>query len=139
VRISIPERWPELLAQFLVGAVLADDHGTACTTATEIGRGRGADLGAAERERNCDGRLGAERALTRPAGRHGFEPHREGATRLGLSHCPFRPLAGRAPEPVCALNPAFVSGMLDGLQTTSVTPTPTPRPGLCCVHLPAAG
>jgi predicted ArsR family transcriptional regulator len=143
VRISIPERQPELLAQILLDAVLAeDDGGTVRTTATEIARERGTVLGAAERDRNRGGRFGAERALSVLTGllaRHGFEPGREAATQLRLRNCPFQPLAGRAPEVVCALNHAFISGMVDGLQTASVMPTLIPRSGECCVQLTAAG
>jgi predicted ArsR family transcriptional regulator len=141
VRISIPERQPELLAQILVDAVLAEpDGGTVRTRAVEIARERGAALGAAERERHRGGRLGAERALTvlrALLDRSGFEPDRETATSLRLRNCPFQPLAGRAPELVCALNHAFVGGMVDGLRTTSVSATLTPRRGECCVSVTA--
>jgi len=142
VRISIPARQPELLAEILVDAVLAETEGaTARTRAAEIARARGTALGAAERARHR-GRLGAERALTALGGllaRSGFEPDRETATSLRLRNCPFQPLAGRAPELVCALNHAFVTGLVEGLRATSVTPVLDPHPGECCVRVSAAG
>jgi predicted ArsR family transcriptional regulator len=143
VRISIPERHPELLAAILVDAVQADSAGgTARATALDTARQYGAHLGAAEGGRLRPGRLGAERALTALAAllaRHGYEPDRDGPTRLRLRNCPFQPLAGRVPELVCALNQAFIGGMVDGLQVPSLSPELTPRPGECCVQLTALG
>jgi predicted ArsR family transcriptional regulator len=69
------------------------------------------------------GTLGAERALTLAGellAARGFEPARESPTSLRLRNCPFHPLTSTAPELVCGLNHAFLTGMVDGLQATTV-------------------
>ena len=102
---------------------------------------RGRDLGRAERGQLKPGRLGAERALT-CAGqlleRHGFEPERATPTLMRLRNCPFHPMAARDPGLVCAINHAFLSGVLDGLGAATLDATLAPRPGACCVELGAA-
>lgn len=119
LRISIPAREHDLLADILVHALLAEDENNAGREAAiQVARQRGAELGAAESKRARPGRLGAERALTLAAGtlgRHGFEPDRISPTRLRLRNCPFHPLAAKAPQLVCGINHAFLSGFLDAL------------------------
>ena len=139
VRISIPARHPELLAAILLDAVQAEPAGrSAPQTALDAARTHGTRLGATARARMRRGRLSAERALTvlTPLlGEHGFEPDRDAPGRLRLRNCPFQPLAGQAPGLVCALNHALITGIVDGLQATTIMPTLTPRPGECCVQL----
>src|SRR5438874_859590 len=82
-----------------------------------VAREHGQHLGQVEREQTRPGRLGAERALTLAQSvleRHGFEPWRSTATCVRLHNCPFHPLAARAPDLVCGINQAFLSGFLDG-------------------------
>jgi predicted ArsR family transcriptional regulator len=103
-----------------------------------VAREHGEQIGVAERDRARPGRLGAERALTlagKLLSERGFEPDRESATCLRLRNCPFHPLTASAPELVCGLNHAFVSGMVDGLQASTVTAVLDPRAGECCVEL----
>src|SRR5215203_1828993 len=65
IRISIPERRPDVLAEILMDAVLTEEPGEdAKSAALRTARHRGEELGAAERARTRPGRLGAERALT---------------------------------------------------------------------------
>ena len=139
IRISIPDRHHELLAEILLDAVLSADPGVpAQDVAVRIARERGAQLGAAERDRVRPGRLSTERALTLATSMLaalGFEPHREAPGRLRLRNCPFQPLAGKAPELVCAINHAFISGFLKALPAPTVTALLTPRAGECCVEL----
>jgi predicted ArsR family transcriptional regulator len=138
IRISIPDRHHELLAEILLDAVLsADREVSAQDLAVRIAHERGAQLGAAERERVRPGRLSTERALTLATSTLaalGFEPHRETPVRLRLRNCPFQPLAGKAPELVCSINHAFLSGFLKTLPAPTVTALLTPRPGQCCVE-----
>lgn len=139
LRISIPIREHDLLADILVHALLAEDENKAGReTAIQVARRRGAALGAAESKRARPGRLGAERGLTLAAetlGRHGFEPDRISPTRLRLRNCPFHPLAAKAPQLVCRINHAFLSGFLDALGASSITAVLAPRAGECCVEL----
>jgi predicted ArsR family transcriptional regulator len=135
VRVSIPARQYDLLADILVDAVLADDaRGSAETIAAERGRA----IGSAEREEERPGRLGVERALTmtcRVLAKHGFEPQRDTPTTVQLRDCPFHPIAARARGLVCGINRAFLAGVLEGLEARSVEAVLAPGSGGCCVVL----
>ncbi len=140
--MSIPERRHELLADILLGAVLTEaGDENARQAAVRVAGERGAELGGAERDRARPGRLGAERALTLAEGvlaRHGFEPARQSPTCVRLRNCPFHPLAASAPDLVCGINHAFLSGVLTGLRAATVRAVLAPRAGECCVDLRAA-
>jgi predicted ArsR family transcriptional regulator len=138
IRVSIPDRRHELLAELLVDAVLAAGDEDVRDAVVRVARTRGEQLGASERAERRPGRLGAERALTLAEGvlaRHGFEPRRESSTCVRLHNCPFHPLAAGAPELVCGLNHAYLSGILGGLEASGVEAVLVPRPGECCVEL----
>jgi predicted ArsR family transcriptional regulator len=145
VRVSIPSRCPDLLVGILVEALdtaedeAPDDRSRSRTDrVAAVARRRGRELGAAERDRTRPGRLGVERALTTVGTvltALGFEPRRERPTELSLRNCPFHPHAAAAPQLVCGLNHALVSGLLEGLQADTVTATLAPRTGECCVRL----
>jgi predicted ArsR family transcriptional regulator len=140
VRVSIPPRDHEVLAGILLDAVgrAEDARQAALRAAAERGR----ELGESERDRLRPGRLGAERALTlacETLERYGFEPARPEPTRVWLRNCPFQPLAARATDLVCAINQAFLAGLVDGLGASTVTAALTRPPGACCVELRAAG
>jgi predicted ArsR family transcriptional regulator len=150
VRVSIPPRRPDLLADILLDAVLTDaGPEPPADSAVRAARERGRGIGAAERAAARPGRLGAERAATLAAGalaRHGFEPVRPAPDRLHLRTCPFHPLVARAPQLVCAINHAFLAGLLEGLDAPSVTARLAAGTGGCCVEVapgtpagPAAG
>lgn len=139
IRVTIPERRHEVLADILMDAVLTESEGeNARQAAVRVARRRGEEIGAEERARTKPGRLGAERALTLLEGllaRHGFEPGRESPTCMRLRNCPFHPLAARAPELVCGVNLALLDGVLAGLEATKVRAVLAPRQGECCVEL----
>jgi predicted ArsR family transcriptional regulator len=143
VQFSIPDRRHEFLADLLMEAVLTEGRTEdARQAAVRVAGVRGRDLGEAERQATRPGRLGAERGLTfceRMLERHGFEPLRETTTRLRLRNCPFQPLTAKAPDLVCAMNHAFLTGYLDGVGATGLRAVPAPTPGECCVQIsPAA-
>jgi predicted ArsR family transcriptional regulator len=141
IRVSIPQRQHDVLADILLDAVLDEGTGeTARDAAVRVARDHGTALGAAEREQTRPGRLGPERALTlvsRVAERCGFEPDRETPTSVRLRNCPFHPLTARAPELVCGINHAFLAGVVDGLAASAVRAVLEPRAGECCVELRA--
>ena len=150
IRISIPRRHHDLLADILLAAVLADDapgsdgvgeRETAGGAALRVAAERGRGIGRAEHERTRPGRLGVERALTLAVAlltRHGFEPVREAPGCVRLYSCPFHPLATTARELVCGINHRFLAGVLDGLgAASSVSAVLDPRTGPCCVELRA--
>ncbi|WP_315973516.1 helix-turn-helix transcriptional regulator, partial [Streptomyces somaliensis] len=142
VRVSIPERRPDVLAEILVDAVLDQRRDEdARSAALRTARSRGEELGATTRADNRPGRLGPERSLTLSESvleDHGFEPERRAPTEVRLLNCPFHPLAARSPELVCGINHAFLGGFLTGLQATGVDAVLAPRPGRCCVELRAS-
>ncbi|WP_425246166.1 helix-turn-helix transcriptional regulator [Streptomyces sp. NEAU-NA10] len=139
ITVSIPDRRHELLADLLLDAVLterADENATQAALRTAEQRGR--QMGEAARGESRPGRLGPERGLTaceRLLDEYGYEPVRETPTRLRLRNCPFHPLAGKAPDLVCGMNQAFLSGYLNGLQVNGVQAVLVPEPGECCVRL----
>jgi predicted ArsR family transcriptional regulator len=154
VDVSIPARRPDLLADLLLDALGATDEvgpeaadgapdtAVAASSSTDrvaaVARRRGFQLGAAERARTRPGRLGSERGLTAvdaALAALGFEPRRERATELSLRNCPFQPHAAAAPQLVCTLNHALITGLLEGLEAATITATLAPQPGTCCVRL----
>ncbi|MEU0009058.1 helix-turn-helix domain-containing protein [Streptomyces sp. NPDC006314] len=145
IRITIPERRPDALAEILIEAVLDQQEGEdAQSAALRTARRRGEELGAATRASSRPGRLGPERSLTLSESvleKHGFEPDRHAPTEVRLLNCPFHPLAARSPELVCGINHAFLGGFLTGLQAAGVAAVLAPHPGRCCVELraPASG
>ncbi|MFD6993412.1 helix-turn-helix transcriptional regulator [Streptomyces sp. NPDC059943] len=142
IRVSIPERRPDVLAEILVDAVLDKRQGEdARSAALRTARDRGRDLGAVTRVGGRPGRLGPERSLTLSESvleERGFEPHRQAPTELRLLNCPFHPLAARSPELVCGINHAFLGGFLTGLGAGGIDAVLAPRTGRCCVELRAA-
>src|SRR5262249_17280838 len=137
--VSIPERRHELLADLLLDAVLtegADENAAQAAVRTAEQRGR--RMGEAAREETRPGRPGPERGLTACGHlleEYGYEPVRETPTRLRLRNCPFYPLAAKAPDLVCGMNQALLSGFLEGLQVSGVQAVLAPKPGECCVRL----
>ncbi|MEU9304468.1 transcriptional regulator [Streptomyces sp. NPDC048269] len=143
IRISIPERRPDLVAEILIDAVLDQQLGEdAQSAALRTARDRGETLGAATRASSRPGRLGPERSLTLSEAvleEHGFEPDRQAPTEVRLLNCPFHSLAARSPELVCSINHAFLDGFLTGLQAAGIDAVLAPYPGRCCVQFRAAG
>ncbi len=142
IHVTIPHREYEMLADILLEATLTETaEETARRAAVRVAAQRGKQLGGAERHQTRPGRLGTERALTMLQSiltRHGFEPTRESPACVRLRNCPFHRFATTAPELVCGLNHAFITGILTGLGTTTVRAALTPRPGECCVELHSA-
>ncbi|MFJ7334197.1 helix-turn-helix transcriptional regulator [Streptomyces sp. NPDC101116] len=143
ITVNIPDRRHELLADLLLDAVLSERADeTAAQAAMRAARQRGREMGEAARHETRPGRLGPERGLTTCEGlleQYGYEPVREAPTRIRLRNCPFHPLAAKAPELVCGMNQAFLSGYLDGLEVGGVRAVPAPEPGECCVRLGSDG
>lgn len=143
LRVSIPERRPDVIAEILLDAVLDQEAGEeAASAALRAARRRGVACGAAERARTRPGRLGPERSVTLTEAaleRQGFEPRRSAPAGLLLLNCPFHPLAARSPELVCGINHAYLDGFLDGLEAGGVEAVLAPGPGRCCVEFRPAG
>jgi predicted ArsR family transcriptional regulator len=144
LRVSIPPRQPDLLAEILLDGVLSHDRSDDAASPLESARRaafrRGERVGEQERSRSRPGRLSAERALTlseATLSRAGFEPERPHAGCIRLHSCPFHPLAQAQPAAVCGINHAFLTGMLSGLRATTVHAVLDPEGGECCVEITA--
>ena len=137
VHVALPDRRHDLLADILVeavGSAPADGRGAAVRIAHE----HGVAIGEAHRRDVRPGRLGAERALTLAESllqSYGFEPSRETSTAVRLRNCPFHPITERSPTLVCAINHAFITGLLDGLEAHHAEASLVPDAGGCCVQL----
>jgi predicted ArsR family transcriptional regulator len=142
IRVTIPQRQHDVLAAILIDAVLTQRRDeTARQSAMRVAHERGRSVGQVERAQLRQGRLGAERALTiseRFLRAQGYEPDRVSPGCVALRNCPFHPLAGHAPELICGLNHAFLTGVLTGLDAPTVEAVLEPRTGECCVELHAA-
>lgn len=138
--VSIPGRQYRLLADLLLDSIITEtDHETGSEAATRTARERGTALGAAERNGEAPTASGVD-ALTICAEMledHGYEPLAQGEAELRLRNCPFHPLAAKAPELVCGINHAFLTGYLEGLGADAVTAHLVPTAGECCVRLTA--
>lgn len=141
VRVSIPPRQPDLLAEILLAGVLsAGGVVSPLDSARQAAFRRGEAAGADERIRTRPGRLSAERALTlseATLSRVGFEPDRPRPGCVRLRSCPFHPLAQAQPDAVCGINHAFLSGVLSGLEASTVHAVLDPDGGECCVEITA--
>lgn len=148
LQVSIPPRRPDLLAEILLDGILSQEDsdeaqagGAGALESTRRAAFRhGERVGAEERARSRPGRLSAERALTVSEATLvsvGFEPTRPRPDCVRLHSCPFHPLAQSQPDAVCGINHAFLTGMLSGLQATTVHAVLDPEGGECCVEITA--
>ena len=67
----------------------------------------------------------------------GFEPKLVGRTVL-LRNCPFHELVKAHPELICALNHAWMLGIIAGLGSAGLTARPHSEAGYCCVEVAEA-
>jgi predicted ArsR family transcriptional regulator len=137
--VSLPERRYELAGEILVDS-LARAGAEGGTPSADVSRrvawDRGREVGAGLRAQRNLGHPGPERPVAAAEDlldQLGYVPARDDRGGLVQRNCPFHALAQRQPELVCALNAAFVDGMLRGLGNESVRADLRPAPGLCCV------
>ncbi|WAL64294.1 transcriptional regulator [Amycolatopsis cynarae] len=128
VRVEIPVRSHDLLTAVLLDAVLdAREEECSRDAALRAARAHGARLAV-----RCAGAADPLGAAEKVLADHGFEPYRPEPGCLRLHNCPFRPLTERAPELVCGLNHALLTGFGDA---TGVRAVFGPHAGECCVEL----
>jgi predicted ArsR family transcriptional regulator len=139
IDISIPERHYDFVGGLLVRAIKDErSDESARESATRVARDEGVSLGEKVRRELGLRPPGKERALSvtedvlRDAG---YEPYRQEGGAIRLYNCPFHVLARQAPELVCAMNRAFVDGLVRGLGNETVEVALEPKPGECCVVL----
>lgn len=138
VQVSIPPRRPLLLAELLLATVTRTRPGEdPLVTAMRIGHERGHAVGEKEAPPRSR-RMGPERALTLVRSlleRLGYLALQSGTGPVQFHSCPFHPLSTAAPEVVCRLHHAYVSGLIEGLDLGSVQATLAPGSGGCCVEV----
>jgi predicted ArsR family transcriptional regulator len=131
VDVSIPPRRYDLAAKIFAAALAraaeSSDTERLATVAAEYGRHVGAEPAA----HNGDSQLVT--ALRRA----GYEPAKSG-DHIVLRNCPFKEVATALPDVVCAMNLAFVEGVLAGAQVTSLSAELSPSAERCCVVVAAA-
>jgi predicted ArsR family transcriptional regulator len=127
LELSIPPRRYDLAAEILAAAfddAAGSKEDTLVDVATEYGRAVGPQAAAAD---TGDGRLLAALRLL------GYEPVVTGDGEVVLRNCPFSVVAKARAEVICAMNLAFVTGVLDGTETRSLHASLSPSPERCCV------
>jgi len=139
LNVAIPARRPDLLARFLVDAIVSErqDEST-LDAAVRVGREHGRAAGTRERDSRRPGRLGAERALTFTRAlleALGFEVSHLPADSVRFRSCPYQPLASSEPEVVCQIHHAYLTGLLDGIKAHSIDAVLTSGSAPCCVEL----
>jgi predicted ArsR family transcriptional regulator len=141
--VSMPPRRYDLMGEILVDT-LADLAGRSIDGMPEsefraqAAFERGQQLGAGARDARRLGRLSSERTLVvleELLDGCGFLPTAHDGQGLVLLNCPFKILAQRAPAMVCALNLAFIDGILRGLGSETVVAELRPENGRCCVRV----
>ncbi|MCH5672201.1 helix-turn-helix transcriptional regulator [Streptomyces gilvus] len=124
--LSLPPRRHDLLASLLTEALTAQRPGESAREASlRVARERGEALGAQTRGGDVTAILESL----------GFDPADAGSGRTVLYNCPFHPVAAQAPDLICGMNHAFLSGCLAASGNADTTAVLTPRPGMCCVEL----
>jgi predicted ArsR family transcriptional regulator len=141
IEVSIPPRRYDLAGELLLESVLSEGpRERARDTALRVARQRGNELGASVRRERRLRPLGPERALAvarEVLDEHAFEPYSDERGVLALRNCPFHTFAQKAPELMCAMNQAFIDGLLRGLGNDNVEAVLACKPGDCCVTLRA--
>lgn len=136
LNVSVPSRRYELLGDLLISSAESSSPGEPWQeTAERLAFDRGRTLG--ERHRRDHAQDTAEpSALSQVLRELGYEPYSAPWGGLALHNCPFHALAQRSPQVVCAVNFAFLRGVLQGLGDHVHEPVLACwQPGDCCVLL----
>lgn len=141
VRVSLPERRYDLIAELLAEAVEATATVVPPPELIAAAREAGRQVGTAARARPVtDGHPVGATVPVEPLGEllpvlaaHGYEPSRVGDDALTLRNCPFDALVPRHRDLVCGTNLAFAEGLLEGLRIDGVAARLEPGTDRCCV------
>ncbi len=133
LNLTLPQRRYELIASILTEAIAAQPA-NAATAACERARMHGEKHGKTlTRHRH----RGAVAMLAKTLSELGYEPAQQDTATLVMLNCPFHTLAVSEPALVCALNHAFVDGIISGAGEETLHAELVPRPGGCCVQITA--
>ena len=133
VSVSLPARDYDLLSRILARAVAraADSVGPVGSVVSAVAREEGAAFGSTLRSSGDELARVADALSAR-----GYEPQLQ-ETEIRVRNCPFHHAAQDQTELVCGINLAYVTGICQGLDCTSVTVALTPRQDHCCVTVHA--
>lgn len=136
-QVTIPERRYEIVGDILAEAVAEAGNDVARSAALRIAHRNGAELGSAVRaEAAANGTGDAPPDAAGVVEGLGYEPAADGDVVL-LRNCPYHQLAEQQRALVCAINLAFLDGLLHGLGDGSTRAVLAPGAGRCCVELRA--
>jgi predicted ArsR family transcriptional regulator len=143
IEIAIPPRRYDIPGAVLLRALLTRDESETPEAAAErVGREQGVEFGESARAQLSVRRRGRERALRGAKtvlASFGYEPYVASSGNVRLRNCPFHRLARESPEVICAMNRAFVEGIVHGLGDGSIEAVLDPIQGECCVALRRSG
>jgi predicted ArsR family transcriptional regulator len=125
VSVSVPARDYEFVAQLLAEAAETDTSGAIKAGLGAVAGRRGRELG--------QQLPGAQ--LVDALEERGYEPFEDEAGVIRLRNCPFHRLAAQHRDLVCAMNEAYLDGLLEGMRRGDLTAELEPEPGRCCVAI----
>jgi len=130
VDLSIPPRRYMLAGEILTSALDALEASAAEVAVRDAARAQG-------RRAVADDRAAGVPApsLDSTLGALGYEPEVEADGDIALRNCPFRALTVRSEQRTCAMNQAYLEGVLERLGDTTHRAELAPKPGYCCVRL----
>lgn len=124
ITLAIPERRYDLIGAILAQAV-AEEPTDARSAALRLARQHGMDTAR---------QVAGGKSIMEVLAELGFEPAADDRL-IRLRNCPFHELAAQQTALVCALNQAFLTGLLDELGRTDLHARLAPTPGACCVQI----
>jgi predicted ArsR family transcriptional regulator len=141
VQVSVPPRAYADLASILLDAINEQRRDESVAASSQrVATARGEALGRLvskrrrRRSQGLQGRLATVRAALTEAG---YEPYDAPDLALRLRNCPFHPLAQGHPDFVCAVNGAFLAGLLEGAQADQFDVVAQTPQGHCCAEIRA--
>lgn len=139
VSVSVPARDYQLLARLLVDSAENDKTGSVRAAGAVAAEQAGRDAVVAARA-SAPAPLVLDDAVSGALHAVGYEPrHTDTDTGdIELRNCPFHMLAHRYPDTVCALNLAFIHGVLEQASADPARAELAPRTGRCCVVIHAS-
>lgn len=130
VDISIPPRRYMLAGEILTSAMDGMPAPTAEAAVRDAARAHGMRAVAGDRAP-----WGPAPSLYSTLAALGYEPEADAGGGLALRNCPFHALVLRSEQRTCAMNQAFLEGVLMGLGDSEHRADLAPKPGYCCVRL----
>jgi predicted ArsR family transcriptional regulator len=130
VDLSIPPRRYMLAGEILTSALDTMQTPAAEAAVRDAARAQGRRAVAEHRLEGV-----ATRSLVSTISALGYEPEVEASGDIRLRNCPFHTLVLQSEQRTCAMNQAFLDGVLDGLGVSEHRAELSPAPGSCCVRL----